>query len=147
MKNPLVSLTIFLLFFATLLVSQVQQSSLDRPNFIIIFTDDQGYGYLGTFGHPTIKTPNIDRRAAERQRRQESLTQSGKKLIPISLMQKLNFAGNMLEVTNDGGERFAVMSQAALYSLGLGQIQQIGKHSTIISTSISTIEKSGGGSA
>ena len=37
----------------------------DKPNFIIIFTDDQGYNDLGCFGSPTIKTPNIDRLAAE----------------------------------------------------------------------------------
>lgn len=37
----------------------------DRPNFIIIFTDDQGYNDLGCFGSPNIRTPNIDRMAAE----------------------------------------------------------------------------------
>jgi arylsulfatase A-like enzyme len=36
-----------------------------RPNFIIIFTDDQGYGDLGCFGSQTIRTPNIDRLARE----------------------------------------------------------------------------------
>ncbi|MEM7699581.1 MAG: sulfatase [Verrucomicrobiota bacterium] len=37
----------------------------DRPNFIIIFTDDQGYGDLGCFGSTTIKTPHLDQLAAE----------------------------------------------------------------------------------
>lgn len=35
------------------------------PNFIIIFTDDQGYGDLGCFGSTTIKTPHLDQLAAE----------------------------------------------------------------------------------
>jgi|SaaInlStandDraft_1057018.scaffolds.fasta_scaffold25616_2 arylsulfatase A len=33
----------------------------EKPNFIIIFTDDQGYNDLGCFGSANIKTPNIDR--------------------------------------------------------------------------------------
>jgi len=35
------------------------------PNFILIFTDDQGYGDLSCFGSKTIRTPNIDRMATE----------------------------------------------------------------------------------
>lgn len=35
------------------------------PNFIIIFTDDQGYGDLSCFGGKHIQTPRIDRMAAE----------------------------------------------------------------------------------
>ena len=41
----------------------------DPPlNIVIIFADDLGYGDLGVYRHPTIKTPNIDRMAAEGQR-------------------------------------------------------------------------------
>ncbi len=36
-----------------------------KPNFIVIFTDDLGYGDIGCFGSETIKTPNIDSMAAE----------------------------------------------------------------------------------
>lgn len=87
------------------------------------------------------------RKASEKRRVQEALTRSGKKVIPITLKQNLSFAGNILEVSNDGGERFTVMSQAAYDALNVGQIQQIEKHSTIISPSLPTIEKVGGGSA
>jgi arylsulfatase A len=39
-----------------------------KPNFIIIFTDDQGYNDLGCFGSKTIKTPYLDRLAEEGRR-------------------------------------------------------------------------------
>ena len=37
----------------------------ERPNFIIIFTDDQGYADLGCYGSKDIKTPRIDQLAGE----------------------------------------------------------------------------------
>ena len=40
-------------------------AAISPPNIVVIFTDDQGYGDLGCYGHPTIRTPHIDRLAAE----------------------------------------------------------------------------------
>ncbi len=36
-----------------------------RPNFIVIFADDLGYGDLGCYGNAVLRTPNLDRLAAE----------------------------------------------------------------------------------
>ena len=61
--NPcLVQLLLLTIFLSG---SFVEIIVADKPNFIIIFTDDQGYGDLGCFGSERIKTPNIDQLAAE----------------------------------------------------------------------------------
>jgi arylsulfatase A-like enzyme len=36
-----------------------------KPNVIVLFADDLGYGDLGCFGHPTVKTPNLDNMAKD----------------------------------------------------------------------------------
>lgn len=40
-------------------------ASADDPNIVLILADDLGYGDLGCYGHPSAKTPNIDRLARE----------------------------------------------------------------------------------
>ncbi len=40
-------------------------AAVEKPNIVIVFADDLGYGDLGCYGHPTMRTPNLDRMAAE----------------------------------------------------------------------------------
>ena len=39
-------------------------SAAERPNMIVILCDDLGHGDLSCYGHPIIKTPNLDNLAA-----------------------------------------------------------------------------------
>jgi len=56
--------TLFLLaLFSVALTSPLLAA--EKPNFIIIFTDDQGYNDLSCFGSKSIKTPHLDQLAAE----------------------------------------------------------------------------------
>lgn len=46
-------------------LSPLVAADAKRPNFVILFADDLGYGDLGCQGHPQFKTPALDRMAAE----------------------------------------------------------------------------------
>ena len=58
-------ITLLVLLCCTLSMASQEQTRAAHPNFVVFLTDDQGYGDLSSFGHPTIRTPNIDRLAAE----------------------------------------------------------------------------------
>jgi hypothetical protein len=70
-----------------------------------------------------------------------------KEIIDIALDQMNHFAGNMLQVENDKGKRFLVMSSQAYHSLGQDQLLKIERYNSILHSSLDTIERNGGGSA
>ena len=55
------------LFFLSFLCFGLAQplSAAEKPNFVVIFTDDQGYGDLSCFGGKHVSTPRIDQMATE----------------------------------------------------------------------------------
>ena len=69
MKRPAVVVGVAIagvLGLRSLMAADAQAQGTRRPpNFIIILADDQGYGDLGSYGHPTIRTPHVDRLATQ----------------------------------------------------------------------------------
>ncbi|MCH7226329.1 sulfatase-like hydrolase/transferase [Haloferula sp. A504] len=51
--------------FALLLACPLLACAADRPNVLLIYGDDVGYGDVGAYGAEKIPTPNIDRLASE----------------------------------------------------------------------------------
>ena len=83
----------------------------------------------------------------ERKNLAKQLREDGKEIIVISENQVNSFAGNMLQLNDNAGKLYLVMSESAYRSLNSKQINAIEKHCEILSSSLDTIEACGGGSA
>ena len=67
-RIPLTVRLVIVALFALSILNQGEaraDSKTDRPNIIVILTDDQGWGDLSVHGNTNLSTPNIDRLAAE----------------------------------------------------------------------------------
>jgi len=64
MSHPISRLPYDLLLTALLLCFLALTASAEEPNIIYIYADDLGYGELGSYGQSKIKTPNLDKLAA-----------------------------------------------------------------------------------
>lgn len=84
---------------------------------------------------------------SERETVISAIKETGKEIIDISLNQVDHFAGNMLQVENNKGEKLLVMSSQAYTSLTNEQKTQLEAYNKIIHSSLTTIETNGGGSA
>ncbi len=56
---------LFLLLAAALSGRPLGAAAAQRPNVILILSDDQGFADYGFMGHPVVRTPNLDRLAAQ----------------------------------------------------------------------------------
>ena len=55
----------FAICFFSLFLTAVIWADSPKTNFVVILADDMGWGDSATYGHPLIKTPNLDKLAAE----------------------------------------------------------------------------------
>ena len=53
------------LLFRAMSATAAEEDRPHRPNVVVVLADDLGYGDLACYGHPTIKSPHLDRFASE----------------------------------------------------------------------------------
>jgi arylsulfatase A-like enzyme len=58
-------LTLLTALFASCNQTQTQTQKTEKPNVVIIFIDDEGYGDVGCYGATGFETPNLDHMASK----------------------------------------------------------------------------------
>jgi len=66
-----------LFFILTAGLSLLIAEEVKRPNIVVVLADDMGWGDSGTYGHELIKTPNMDKLAAEGMKFMQCYSASG----------------------------------------------------------------------
>ena len=146
-------------------IAYVSLSNRSNPKVIKRFADDFNYEpvtftSIGSNGKPIYHTnvmmcigtafamvglemiPN----QAERQQVRTRLEKTGKKIVELSVDQTPNFAGNIIELHNKGGEKLLVLSKRALRVLTDKQRARLTRYVRLVPLELPTIEL-GGGSA
>jgi hypothetical protein len=76
-----------------------------------------------------------------------SLRESGHEILPISIAQMTDFAGNLLELASQDGASLWVMSSRAHAALSPAQRMILSRRATLLHSPLATIESVGGGGA
>lgn len=93
-----------------------------------------------------IVCPEVVSDDEERQNLMNSLKGSGRSIIEIDVQQMESFAGNIIQLENNLAEAVTLMSETAMASFRPNQMDLIRNSGKVVSFSIPTIEKYGGGS-
>jgi arylsulfatase A-like enzyme len=114
------------------------------PNVILIFTDDQGFGDVGVYGAKGIKTPNLDRMAAEGRRftdfhvAQAVCSASRIALLTGCYPNRLGFHGALGPRSkigiSDGEETLAELFKKKGYATGMAGKWHLGDHPQFLPT-------------
>jgi hypothetical protein len=144
-------------------IAYVSLSNRSNPKMIQRFADDFSYEpvkftSIGSNGQPIYHTnvmmcigssfaivglemiPN----QAERQQVRAYLEKAGKEIVELSADQIGDFAGNAIELQNEGGEKLLVLSSRADHALTEGQRKRLSCYARLVPLELPTIELAGG---